>query len=288
MQQRFVFLHYHLVMNAGATIDTILARAFHEDFDALHEPIGKGIVSNDEIIRFLQHNPTTQALSSWHFRLPAPTHPQLRFMTIGLVRHPMDRLQAMYHQYRCGLAPAERRSGSARELSLVEWLKWMMEAEPFTVLNAQTSFFGRVRSAAVPAGDEHLAQAKEAVTDLKVLGVVERLNESLVTAEHFLRVTFPVLDLSYVSHDTHAEREIDLGERLGERMQDVCGANFYDRLRLCNELDEELWEWAHQELDRRLAYVPDATERLRRFRARCSQLDSAADTLASIDTLGTR
>jgi len=53
---------------------------------------------------------------------------------------------------------------------------------------------------------------------------------------------------SETSLNTHAECESGLGERL-ERLQDVCGAEFYDCLRLCNELDDELWEWAGQELD---------------------------------------
>jgi hypothetical protein len=269
MRQRYVFLHYHLFKNGGSTIDWILERTFGDGFDTLHDVTSRGVVSNAEIIQFLLHHPNVQALSSHHFQVPFPRNEALRFIEICFLRHPMDRLQSMYYYYKRIDDSHEPNALKAKEMGIGEWLGWMMETAPFNVANAQTSFFGRILTDAYPSGRVHLERAKDVIGDVKFLGIVERFDESLVAAEHFLRVIFPTLDLSYVTQNARQERDGGIEARL-EQMRAACGAGVYGEMRGHNELDEELWEWTNQELDRRLAYIPRRHAKVDDFRARCA------------------
>jgi len=274
MQQRYVFLHYHIFKNGGSTVDSILEKNFPEGFDTLHKPISRGKVSNEEIIEHVRARPGLVALSSHHFRLPFPTHEAIRFIEIAFLRHPLDRLQSMYFYYRRIEDPSALQSTKAAHLSLAEWLRWMIEFEPFNMISGQTAYFGPVGAWSSPPTEVNLSKAKSVVKRIRFLGVVERFDESLVAAERFLRIYFPTLDVSYLAVNARSDRDDDLRHRL-EQMRATCGDEVFEEMSRLNRLDVELWESANQELDRRLSYIPGLQDKLAHFQQRCAKLADA-------------
>jgi hypothetical protein len=69
---RFVLLHYHVFKNAGSTIEDILDHSFGERFGTLETAVGGGLVSNQDLIRYLDERPGLRALSSHQIRYPMP------------------------------------------------------------------------------------------------------------------------------------------------------------------------------------------------------------------------
>jgi len=274
VQQRYVFLHYHIFKNSGTTVDWILEKNFPGGFESIHEPVDRGIVSNEEIMQFLVTHPRTVALSSHHFQLPFPTHEAIRFIEIAFLRHPLDQLQSMYYYYKRIENPSVVNSVKAQQLGIADWLRWMMDAEPYNVFNLQTAFFGTSGAWAYPPGEAELERAKAVVRSVRFLGVVERFDESLVAAEHFLRVYFPDLDLSYLTFNARDNRPSDLQQRL-DQMREACGDELDEELDRVNDLDHELWRVANAELDRRLAHIAGVPEKLSWLRVRKERLRRA-------------
>jgi hypothetical protein len=271
VRDRYVFLHYHVFAGRSATIDWVLERNLRARFEKLHEAVSPGVVSNAELVEFLLSHPHVRALSSRHFQPPFPTHEMLRFIEICLLRHPLDRLQTMHYIHARIHDPQFIASVKAQDASLPEWLESMSEYDPSQLISQQTAMWGGSGFWAFPPTERHLERAKAAIENAKVLIVLERFDESLVAAEHFLRGPFPKLDLTYRFQNPSECWQGTLNERL-ERLQDICGTALYDQMRRYNELDEALWEWANQELDRRLAYVPKLNQKLAVFEERRTEL----------------
>ena len=70
----------------------ILERNFGNTFLEVQESGSRGVIPNSELLRLVRRNSHLQALSSHHFRLPAPKHERFRILEVCFLRHPMDRL----------------------------------------------------------------------------------------------------------------------------------------------------------------------------------------------------
>lgn len=269
MKQQRILLHYHIFKNAGSTIDWILRKNFPNAFFPLEPEREFQVVTNQEIIDFLSQHPNTSALSSHNFRLPSPNHPVFKFVEIVFIRHPLDRLQSMYYFYRA-MKGSDFRAMQAKIMCLPDFLLWFMESQPFNVINSQTVILskGWAGDYFFPPSRVQWREATTRIREIKFLGVVERTDESLVTAEYFLKPFFQELDLSYIVQNAREARKGSLPERL-EEMRSLCGEHVYRTLESLNKLDLESWSFANQELDRRLTFVPNFQEKLSKFGTRC-------------------
>ena len=110
--------------------------------------------------------------------------------------------------------------------------------------------------------------------ELAVVGLVERFDDSMVTAEHFLQPSFPDLDLSYVAQNVDPARRGTLAERL-ETMREECGPRLFAQLEQLNELDLQLVAATEVELDRRLQFVPDPSRQRDNFRGAVRRVEDA-------------
>lgn len=264
MTRRFLFLHYHIFKNAGSTIMSILKKNFPDSFHAIDEPTERGHITTEAITKHLLKHPHTKALSSHHFKYPRPEeHANLRFIDICFLRHPLDRLQSMYHYYR-SIPDSIGKSTAAKSMTLPDFLRWMLEVEPYNTMNSQTSFMARGDYFFPPSSLE-LEAACRRVADVRFLGVVDRFDESLITARFFLKTIFPNLDFTYSPENVSGNVHMPLADKI-EKMKDDCGKDFFDRLRKANELDEKLWMSATEEITRRLQYVPNNQRNLEALR----------------------
>src|SRR5579864_3124537 len=93
---RVVLLHYHIFKNAGTTIDFVLRQNFGDKLVYLHGDSFNSVVSDVEMLDFLNKNPGIAAISSHHMRPPSPACTSFRFLEIIILREPQDRLCSIY------------------------------------------------------------------------------------------------------------------------------------------------------------------------------------------------
>jgi hypothetical protein len=275
MKRRRVLLHYHYFKNAGSTIEWILEKNFAQAHASLHEDTARGTVVNSEIMEFLLARPQVVSLTSHHIRLPAPSDERFRFIEICCLRHPMDRLLSIYHHYRRETSFNDLAVLQSQTLNLREFLEWFHESQPFNTINPQTNLMSNSGNFFFPPTRRDWQRAVTRTREVKMLGVVERFDDSLIAAEYFLRPMFPKLDLSYIVQNVNPTRMSSLAKRLDE-MRYQCGPTLYSRLEEANRFDAELAAIAEDELDRRLQFVPHLSARREVFQSRCLKLQASS------------
>ena len=271
MKCRYILLHYHIFKNAGSTIAWVLERVFGNAFRLIEASFDEGTIVKSELIQFVRENRQVAALSGHHFCLPAPRHKRYRFVEFCLLRHPMDRHQSIWQYYRRLERSTNPTVAKAQELSLPDYLLWLRSNQPYNLINVQTCVLGNRGRYFFPPAPCHLDRAVATMRELAILGLVERMDDGLIVAEHFLRPYFGKLDLSYISQNTRPERPSTLAERLDE-MRRLCGESLYCELEALNRLDFQLLAAAEGEFDRRIQVIPDMEQRRQDFQARCDAL----------------
>ncbi|HEY6233468.1 MAG TPA: hypothetical protein VIW69_00015 [Candidatus Elarobacter sp.] len=264
---RRVILHYHIMKNAGTTIESILAREFDDAFYSVHRRENEGTIDADAIADILAAKPSAVALTSHHFAFPRPEIPFTSIVDCCPIRHPLDRLESL-HRYLSRIEPVDAVSALATNSEAPAFLRTLLERFPNYVQNVQTIAIAngtRFRS----LSDRDFATADAVVQKSGLHVVVDRLDESLTVGEYFLRPVFAGLRLHYVSQNITQERGMTLGERQ-ERLCARLDATLLQELRAANEFDMRLYETANRELDRRIRLVPSFEKRLANFRARCA------------------
>jgi hypothetical protein len=277
MKYRYILIHYHIFKNAGSTVEWILEKLFGNSFRTIEPAFGGDGVVKSELVRFVQENREVAALSSHHFGLPAPRHERLKFVEICFLRHPLDRLQSMYHYYRRLENSTDITVKKALELSLPDYLRWLRANQPYNLINLQTCILGNRGRYFFPPSPHHLDRAVACMRELAVLGMVKRFDDSMIVAEHFMRPYFGDLDLSYIWQNTRPHGPSTLAERLDE-MRLKCGDELYAEIEKWNQLDLQLFAAAEEEFERRLQFVPDIKQRRREFQSRCAALQRQFQT----------
>ena len=95
-----LFIHYHLMKNAGTTIASILEREFGGAYAEVHGPYPGSALLPNEILGFARSRPELRALSSHHFRFPPIESDEFHIADCCFLRHPLDRLHSLYQFFR--------------------------------------------------------------------------------------------------------------------------------------------------------------------------------------------
>lgn len=260
-----VVLHYHIYKNAGSTIDSILEREFGVFFAALHSNDANAIISNSELLSFLERQRTVLALTSHQIRYPKPVSEHFEFFDFCFIRHPLDRLFSQYGFLRKPSVD-DPLAGLARTTDLAGFLGFLLDHHPEYACNAQTRLLlHQGDGSAISSDDFH--PIRELLGNISLLGVVDAFDESLMVAEYSLHPYFPRLRLHYCPQNVTNSREMPFSHRL-DLIRSSCGERLYGRLVEANRFDMELWRQARLELRCRLDARPQHEQWLREFRLR--------------------
>jgi hypothetical protein len=275
---RFVIVHYHIFKNGGSTIEAILEREFGRGFATLHDTKASATLNGRQVASFLQRHPHISAISSHHLRYPKPAVRHTIVFDCCFLRHPLERLDSVYHYLR-SIAALESSSHRAQQMTAREFLRRLANESPHMVSDVQVTQLACAGAFTRPAHAEDLERASAILSDMAVPGLVEMFDESLVAAEYFLRPAFPGVRLECVAKNV-SRRSVPAVSSSArdrqERLVDAWGADLYEDLLRLNQLDLELFRRAQKEIGRRIALVPQSGHRLTEFRTRCSQLQVAA------------
>lgn len=153
-----------------------------------------------------------------------------------------------------------------------EFLEWELGSEFNTVKNCQVMTLSKNTNSSI-VEKRDLEIAKKRLASSHVIGVVERMDESLVLAEEFLRQYFNKIDLSYISQNVSPDRVGGLAERLRRDGEQV-GDFIVNQLETANILDFELLSFANATLDERISKVDKFEFKLLDFMKRCKETRS--------------
>lgn len=262
---RHVILHHHIFKNAGTSFDDALRRRFGDGLAMLHAPNADGVIDAEDLGAFLAAHPELCAVSSHHFHCQPFALRGFAFFHVALVRRPMDRFLSIYKFMR-------RSEGELAELarssSIREFMRHLIERQPHMVENPQVNIFANHGFYGRPTNDADLERALKKCRDFSLCAPVERFDEAVAAFEYFNAPAFAAggMDLAY-QRQNKSEPWPSVHE-----MPELLGRGDFDWLCSINERDEALWRFASDELDRRIAAVPDFSRRLNSFRNRCDAL----------------
>jgi hypothetical protein len=268
--ERLIIFHNHLFKNAGSTIDWALRRNFGKAFvdhrDNRNMQRGAAYLGP-----YFSENPWILALSTHHFRPPLPTLEKVRFITIMMFRHPIERVLSVYNFERQQIHADTLGAKFARDHDLREYVLWRMRPDvPPTIRNFHVyrSLPMRIKWQ-VQFGENEFEDAKRYVRSVNLLGFVDSFDESMVSFENALRTRYLDIDLSYRAQNIFQDFDEPREYRI-EKLKRLIGEDVFHLLVKENKYDVELYNYARQLFDKRLSLIPNLGVVLEDLRKRCT------------------
>ncbi len=251
---RFIILHYHILKNAGTTIENILDRNFGERLARLDTEHRDGRIEQRDIVEYLDRHPHVEAISSHQIHYPVPAVPGYLFFDWCFLRDPVDRLRSTYDYFRQHPADGDPLSEAANQFEFAAYMRRLLDRFPEQVDNPQTNLLanGEADRETVP---EDLPHALECMRQIVFLGVVDLFAESAAAGRHRLRAIFPRLDFSAQPANVSSGLGGSVSARR-LRFRESVGRAIYAEVQRLNVLDFRLLRAARSEIRRRLAFVP--------------------------------
>jgi Sulfotransferase family len=246
---RSVILHYHIFKNAGSTIEEILDHSFGERFTKLETPTGEGLISNSELVKFLDERPNLRAFSSHQIRHPVPTVRGYLFFDFCFLRDPIDRIRSIYVYFRQKPNPADPISLLANRTDLGDFIAGMIQDFPLFVKNVQVNLLACGGDSDEPETRD-LELAVERMLATSFLGVLDCFEQSTQTGSKALRSAFPELDCNRAPVNVSDGLVGTVASRT-EKLREACRKDVFEELLHLNALDRRLVDRTRAEVMRR-------------------------------------
>lgn len=248
---RYVIIHYHIFKNAGATIDAVLKKNFADNWAEVEGRPQTYRLSSADLLGHIVENPHLVAVSSHEARPPVPIsgNPNLKFLPILFIRHPIDRIGSIY-SYRRSQPDAPTRSAKiAREKDLAGYIRWCLDNPGSeTISNFQTTFLSGSDTDPWNAPDLDLALSR--LQEMPFWGVVEHFDKSLFRLQDYISRSIGRIDLSYTIVNKSTGRKDTFQERIQE-IKSALGSVLYQELIEKNSLDLQLYDKAIRVYEKR-------------------------------------
>jgi hypothetical protein len=247
---RFVILHYHILKNAGSTIEEALDHSFGERFARLDSADRDHTIDCAGVLDFVKANPALEAITSHQIRYPLPETRGIVFLDICFVRDPIERVWSMYDYFRKRPAEGDPVSDLANRSRPGEFVAGMVKDFALQIRNVQVNLIAAAGDSDEPT-EEDLELATRRMMEATCPGVVDMFEESAAAGQYRLRTIFPRLDFARepenVSREGGAEKRPSLRE--------LCDPDVWAELNRINALDFELVARARREVKRRFELV---------------------------------
>jgi hypothetical protein len=262
----------HIFKNAGTTIDWVLDRNFGEyavKWDDNSKP--GNIFTEAQFLEFVELHPDAKSISSHQMRFPIPKHEDYIFIPMVFLRHPLDRAFSIYN-----FSKREGRqtpyNEMAKSMDLKGFIKYNMDNKDLRQMkNSQTAWLSY--DARHHDISTRYSAAANTLRNCPIVGVVDRLDESLIIAEEALRQQFPGIDLSYIRRNVSNEKSSNLSARLESRRAEI-GQELWTKLENNNNHDLNLYKVANEQLDKRVSKIQDLRGKLEHLQHRCRLLEA--------------
>jgi hypothetical protein len=251
---RLIILHFHILKNAGTTLENILDRNFGERFARLDTEHRDGRIEQNDIVDYLDRHPDVEAISSHQIHYPVPQARGYLFFDWCFLRDPIDRLRSTYDYFRQHPAGGDPLSEAANRMEFGPYVRCLLDRFPEQVDNPQTNLLanGAADRETFPSDFE---PALRRMLEIVFLGVVDLYQQSVAAGRYRMRAVFPWLDFAAEPANVSHGLEGSLASR---RLQfrETVGRDVYREVLRLNLLDFRLLRAARVEVRRRLAMVP--------------------------------
>jgi len=265
--KKAICLHFHIFKNAGTTIDTVLEDNFSKDAIRMDVDKPADILPVEIVMDYLKKNPNVKAFSSHQIRFPLPKNNLFNFIPMVFIRHPIDRILSIYNFNKRRSDVRTIGVAQAKNSTLKEYIEWNFKNKTLMIMkNFQVLYLSRQDTKSLSNSND-LDLAINRLKSCPIVGIVDRLDESLFLAEDVLRKFFPKINLSYVSQNVNQDRKELLEERLDEAKKEI-GISLWNELMEKNSLDMKLYSFVCDELERRKKTIVNFEEKLIRFKNR--------------------
>ena len=271
---RLVLLHYHILKNAGTTLESILARSFRDKYCAIDEDERDAHFPNASLLSLVSRNPHLKAISSHQIRYPVPTVPGLVFFDLCFLRDPIDRIRSTYDYFREKSAAGDPVSHYANELPLGEFIARLIQEMPWYVNDVQVNILSNGVVNDCPR-KEDLDRAIARLMRMSFPGVVDCFTESLVAGQHFLQPIFPELDCTASALNVSSGSGSAMTERI-TRVKEACSHKVFADLLGLSAMDFDLLDRARLEIERRCSLIPEQAAQALRERVKSGELRAEA------------
>jgi len=270
-KKRVIIIHNHLFKNAGTTIDFALQRNFganfidHRDDDDMK----KGVTY---LGPYLLDNSHIKALSTHSLILPLPSLEGVFLPMIMMLRHPIERVLSVYKFEQKQTESDTAGAVFARDHDLKQYIQWRICQN---ISNTVKNFYmcksiPRREKPNKPYNNIDFERACAFLKNVKMLGFVDRFDESMVLFEGFLEQYFLEIDLAYIPKNV--SQKFQPTEEKLEDLKIKLGAELYEGFVHCNRNDMVLYETARSNFEKRIESFPNFESKLKIFRDRCSAL----------------
>jgi len=228
-------------------------------------------ISAEQLLEFLANHDHARSISSHQLAFSVIEHPEVQFLSIVFLRHPIDRALSIF-SYMKRDTRDDSRILKAKSSTLKQFIQFNLESDYKDMRNFQVRFLCRRDNSEYSGMYVHnLYRACEYLKHFTVFGIVERMDESLVLAEDILRNYFPQLDLSYIKQEVSSDRTGTLNERLEKARLEI-GSGLMEHLIEANNLDFQLYDHASKKLDELISNDNNFNNKLTDFKKRCLEL----------------
>jgi hypothetical protein len=246
---RTIIVHYHIFKNAGSSIDHILQRAFGERWTSLEGATATSLLGPHDLSTFLINRPEILAVSSHLLRPPAPEG--FNVLSIVLIRNPLDRAFSVYSQLRRNTAGGLLNEAVARQTSFSRFVLWCLNNKSrggmviadYQVIHLSSASFRREHIYKARATNDDLRETIGYLSNGPCFGTVDRFDATVARLREAAGVANLDIPAAAVAENATTGRPHNLPERLSIAREQL-GQALYDRYRLENELDYQLYEWA--------------------------------------------
>lgn len=228
---RTVILHYHLFKNAGTSLDRILQKNFGEAW--VTREFGGANDNSAAVANWIASTPDAVAFSTHTALGPLPRVPaDINLITVMLLRDPLERIRSAYRFEREQKADTWG-ANLAKEFDFDGYVRARL-AHP---QDRQCRNFQTWRLASMLPGPEPLLdRAKEAATQMGVLGLVEDFDGAVSALAAALAGEYP--DFSWESLRANTSKKEAADDDLMAESPELS-----ERLRAANASDLALLDW---------------------------------------------
>ena len=260
-ERRDVVAHAHIFKNAGTTIDWILEQNFGLNFSDDRND-DKMVNEADYLLNMVRSNLELKAISSHSMPLPIPENDQINFHTLVMLRHPLLRVRSVY-QFERKQRVSTPGAKMAKKLSFKDYVEWRMRSDVApTIRDMQVRYLTRNSNKnSEVLTEKHFESASKFVDGNRLVGLVERFDQSMLLFSKYLTTKGIDMNFSYQKQNVSNAPKVGRRQQIDSLMGEL-GTRLYDTLVEKNSMDLRIYEYTDQLLIRRFEELGDVEEEL--------------------------
>jgi hypothetical protein len=224
--------------NAGTSIDKLLFDNFGKGFVDHREDVKMQHGGQAYLVDFIQKNKKIKALSSHRLPLPLDPVPEIDFLIVIMLRHPIIRVGSVYRFERI-----QRRDTpgaiAAKKYNFQDYIRWRLDNRPVVISNYFVHYCTRTLPVNTSLKDRYQS-ALHFSEHSAFTGIVEFFDSSMIMLQKKLEASGCKIIIKNVRENITDARDEPLEHKVS-KIKTELGSALYDELVDANNFDLALY-----------------------------------------------